>query len=164
MRAIAYLVGGLAVLVGSFLITNWVLSQNDDLNWKFTDEASLVAAATAAGFSQSPNIHGGVDNITRIDGEKVRISGWAADFSSEGSPIAVKVFVNGRSVVSVRTNGPRPDITAGIKATPKANPNSAKNTVYGASFSCKIGDKFLIVATTATKGYGLLTPQPLICP
>jgi hypothetical protein len=32
MRTILYWIGGLAVLVGSFLVTNWILSMNDGLN------------------------------------------------------------------------------------------------------------------------------------
>ena len=65
MRTIAYLVGGLVVLVGSFLITNWFLSRNDGVNWKFTDEASLAAAAKAAGYHLSKDLGGHVDTVAR---------------------------------------------------------------------------------------------------
>ena len=61
MRTVAYLVGGLIVLVGSFLITNWILSRNDGVNWKFTDEASLAAAAKTAGYHSSKDLGGHVD-------------------------------------------------------------------------------------------------------
>ncbi len=87
MRTIAYLVGGLVVLVGSFLITNWILSRNDGVNWKFTDEASLAAAAKAAGYHPSKDLGGHVDTVARIDGGKVRVNGWAVDISGDGTPI-----------------------------------------------------------------------------
>ena len=164
MRTIAYLVGGLIVLVGSFLITNWILSRNDGVNWKFTDEASLAAAAKAAGFAQSPDIHGGVDNVTRIDGERIQIIGWAADFSGDGTPINLTAFVDGRNKATFRTSGPRADITAGIKTIPKANPDAAKNVLFVASFSCPAGGKLFVVATTRVKNYHLLEPGSSICP
>ncbi len=66
-------------------------------------------------------------------------------------------------MATFRTDGPRPDITAGVKANPKANPDAAKNTHFVASFSCAAGDKLFIVATTVTKKYALV-PQARVCP
>ena len=139
MQRIGFMLGGLVVLVGSFLITNWILSKNDGLNWKFTNEATLAAAATAAGFHQSKDFNGHVDMLVRADNRDVRVGGWAADISGNGSPIALNVFVNGRNITTFYTNGPRPDISGAIKANPKANPNSAKNTLFIANFSCAAG-------------------------
>ena len=164
MRTIAYLVGGLIVLVGSFLITNWILSRNDGVNWKFTDEASLAAAAKAAGYHLSKDLGGHVDTVARIDSGNVRANGWAVDLSGDGTPISLSAFVNGRNMATFRTDGQRPDITAGVKANPKANPDAAKNTQFDRSFSCAAGDKLSIVATSATKSYLLLPPQPAVCP
>ena len=164
MRTIAYWVGGLVVLVGSFLITNWILSRNDGLNWKFTDDASLAAAAKAAGYHLSKDLGGHVDTVVRIDTRHVKANGWAADFSGDGSPITLMAFVDGRNIATFRTEGARADITALIKANPNANPNAAKNTPFATSFSCAAGDKLFVVAATVTKSYLLLTPQPIVCP
>ena len=106
MRTIAYWVGGLVVLVGSFLITNWILSRNEGLNWKFTDEASLAAAAKTAGYHSSKDLGGHVDTIVPIGDGKVRATGWAADISGDGSPITLNAFVNGRNIATFNTDGP----------------------------------------------------------
>jgi hypothetical protein len=164
MRTIAYMVGGLVVLVGSFLVTNWILSRNDGVSWKFTDESSLAAAAKAAGYQPSQDMVGHVDGVVRIGDGKITANGWAADVTSNGSPITLNAYVKGRNVATFWTNGPRPDITALLKANPKANANAAKNTRFEVSFSCIAGDKFFVVATTLTKNYLLLEPRPGICP
>jgi hypothetical protein len=164
MRTVAYLVGGLVVLVGSFLITNWILSRNDGVNWKFTDEASLATAAKAAGYQPSKDLGGHVDTVARIGPGRVRANGWAADLAGDGSPIALNVFINGREVAAFRTKGPRPDITAGINANPNASPDAAKNTLFVSELSCASGDMLFVVATTAKKSYALLPPAPTPCP
>jgi hypothetical protein len=165
MQRIGFLLGGLAVLVGSFLITNWILSKNEGLNWRFTDEASLDAAATAAGFRSSKDLSGSVDIVVRVDNKKVTAMGWALDIFGDGTPINLNAFVNGQNIAVFRTDGPRTDITEGIiKPNPKANPNSANNTQFIASFSCAPGDKLFVVATTATRSYLLLPYQPAVCP
>jgi hypothetical protein len=58
MQKIGFLLSGLIVLVGSFVITNRILSVNDNLDWNFTDEATLAAAANAAGFHLSQDFSG----------------------------------------------------------------------------------------------------------
>jgi hypothetical protein len=164
MRTIAYWVCGLAVLVGSFLITNWILSRNEGLNWKFTDEASLAAVAKAAGYHTSPNLAGHVDTVVQIGGGKIRANGWAVDLSGDGTPITLSAYINGHNIATFRTDGPRTDITAAVKANPKASPSATKNTQFVANFSCAAGDKLFVVATSATKSYLLLKPELLVCP
>jgi hypothetical protein len=165
MQRIGFLLGGFFVLVGSFLITNWILSKNEGFNWRFTNEASLDAAATAAGFRSSKDLRGFVDTVVRIDNEKVSANGWVVDISGDGSPINLSAFVNGQNIATFRTDGPRPDITEGvIKPNPKANPNSANNTKFIASFPCAPGDKLDIVATTATRSYFPVPYPPAVCP
>ena len=164
MRTISYFVGGMVVLISSFLITSWILSRNDGVNWKFTDEASLASAAKAAGYHLSKDLGGHVDTVARIDRGKVRANGWAVDLSGDGTPLILSAFVNGRNMATFRTDGPRPDITAGVRANPKANSDAAKNTQFAGSFSCVPGDKLSIVATSTTKSYLLLPPQPAVCP
>jgi hypothetical protein len=165
MRKIGFWVSGLVVLVASFLVTNWILSINEGLNWKFTDEASLAAAAKAAGYSPSADLAGHVDNVSRIDGKNVAISGWALDISGDGSPLDLTAFIDGGRVATFHTEGSRPDIAVGmVKANPKANPESAKNTRIESKFSCAAGDNVFIVVTTRRKNFLLLQPYPLICP
>jgi len=165
MQRIGFLLGGMVVLVGSFLITNWILSNNEGLNWRFTDEASLEAAATAAGFHSSKDLSGFMEGVVRVDNEKVRANGWVVDISGDGTPIDLSAFVNGQNIATFRTDGPRPDVSETIiKPNPKANPNSANNVQFIASFSCAPGDKLFVVATTATRNYILLPYQPSVCP
>jgi hypothetical protein len=165
MRRIGFLVGGLVVLVGAFLIANWILSMNGGLNWKFTDEASLDTVAKAAGYRLSPgNFIGHVEIFKRIDNGNVSIGGWALDLSNDGSPINLTAFISGRAIASFHTDGDRVDIIEAVRKTPTANPASAKNTLFASRVSCTPGDKVFVVATTASKNYLLLEPQPLICP
>jgi hypothetical protein len=166
MRKIGFMLGGLVVLVGSFLITNWILSKNNEgLNWRFTNEATLAAAATAAGFHSSKDLSGSVDAVVRIDNEKVRANGWVVDLSGDGTPIKLSAFVNGLNIATFDTDGPRLDVTEKIiKPNLRANQNSAKNTQFKASFPCAPGAKLFVVATTATRSYLLLPHQPAACP
>lgn len=164
MNRIGFWVAGVVVLVGAVFITNWILSLNKLPDWEFTDDASLAAAANAAGFQPSADIVGFVDSISRIDPAKVRAEGWAADLSSDGAPMTLMVFVNGHGAAYSHTDGARPDVTASIMANPKANPDASKNTKYASIFSCAVGDKFFVVAITKDKRYAPLIPHPHICP
>lgn len=164
MKKIGFWVAGLVVLVGAFFTINWILSINELPDWKFTDDASLAAAAKAAGFQPSADVIGFVDNISRIEPGKVRVAGWAADLSGDGAPITLMVFVNGHGAAFSSTDGSRPDVTAAIKANPKATSDAAKNTSFVSNFSCAADDKVVVVAVTKAKGYGPLTPNQSVCP
>lgn len=164
MRTIAYFVGGLVILVGSFLITNWILSRNDVPNWKFNDEASLDAAAKAAAYHKSNDLGGHVDSVIRLDAGNVRADGWAADITGDGAPVTLDIFAQGRDIAAFPTDGPRADVTASLKANPKASGSSSKNTKFTAGFACPTGEKLFVVASSPTKSYALLGPQPLLCP
>jgi len=164
MNRIGLLVVGLVVLVCAFFVTDWILSMNKSLNWKFTDEASLDAAANTAGYHKSNDLGGHVDSVRRLDGGHVRADGWAADITGDGSPIAIDIYAGGRDVAALRTDGPRADVTAALKANLKASVSSSKNTKFTSDFECPTGEKLFVVASTTTKGYALLGPQPLLCP
>jgi len=165
MKKVGRWIGGLVVLVGSFLITNWILSNSDSLSWKFTDEASLATEAKLAGFHTATYLAGYVENVVRIDGGLVRAAGWVIDPMGDGSSVVLDLFAKGRNEATFRTDGPRPDITALVmKTNPKASPAAANNTKFTSNFSCDSGERLFVVATTVTKGFVLLLPQPLICP
>jgi hypothetical protein len=164
MNKIGFWLAGLVVLVGAFFIANWILSINELPDWKFTNDESLAAAAKAAGFQPSADVIGSVDNISRIEPGKVRVTGWAADLSGDGAPISLMVFVNGHGAAFSSTDGPRPDVTTAIKTNPKATSDATKNTAFVSNFSCAADDKIVVVAITKAKGYGPLTLNQSVCP
>ena len=101
-------IGGLLVVAVAFFTTFWLIATPADSLAKHVmpDDASVRAAATLEGFSESPDLKGNIDSATRKDASTVTQLGWATDLT--GSRVAVLGLVDGKSVMVARTSGPRP--------------------------------------------------------
>ncbi len=123
-QALAYRIGGAAVLILSFSMTLWLtepdLPPADKIRLlqasAISDEITLDAAVRAAMLKNSPYVGGHVNVLNRVDGTSVNISGWATEtitIISKGAPISVLVFSDGKTSclckrkASVRTSLPR---------------------------------------------------------
>ena len=120
------------------------------------DDVSVRAAATVEWLSESPDLKGYIDGATRKDASTVTLSGWAADLS--GSRVTVLALVDGKSVMNVRTSGPRPDVVRalGLPAT------STPDLQFNGDALCSKGATLRLVFVSENSRFGLGPSQP--CP
>jgi|SRR6202035_521554 len=167
----SWLLIGTIVCASSFFGTLWILKELEVKggfemaatleNASISDNASLETAAKAAGFEPSPNIHGVVDVLTRLSNDQVKIKGWAADLGSDGSPIDVFGFSQGKVLFQAQTYGERPDVIAFFKLAPDAP--AMRNVIFDVTTSCHAGEKIIIAAFARSKEYGPMASSQ-ICP
>jgi hypothetical protein len=102
---------------------------------------------------------GVVDGISRTK-DNVMAIGWLADPAGDGTSLTILVFVGGKNVAATQTRGERPDVTKALGLASGA----AQNVAFEASFSCRSGDRPIIVGLGPNKEYynfPLSSPQ---CP
>src|SRR5262249_51285592 len=102
----SYVVGviGAGILTASFFVTLWLTEpvtppsiQSAPPNkgaeilaaYLVPDEGILSSAARAAGFQASDKLAGYVEGVARLNKDQVKISGWAADTTGQGTPITI---------------------------------------------------------------------------
>jgi hypothetical protein len=85
---------GLFVLIGSFLLTFWLVGTGASIspvanlaNSQVSDDESLSDAAISAGLRPSLSLKGAVDQLARLNETQIRITGWSADSNGNGAPI-----------------------------------------------------------------------------
>lgn len=116
-----------------------------------TDPHSLMAAVRAAGLKGSPEVKGNIDGITRIDGKRVRLTGWAAQLGRDRAPLAVIGFVDGTASFAVETAGAHAhvDQVLGLSAA-----NTATNVSFQGVLACARGQKLIVIAVADNNAYG----------
>jgi hypothetical protein len=117
---------------------------------KISDLGGLMAAVKNAGLRGTPDVKGGIDEITRRDNEHVLLKGWAAEISDSESPLAVMVFVDGRNKLTMETSGRRPDVAAALGLSDAASANIS----FEGDLTCSRGQKLIVVAVTQRDVYG----------
>jgi hypothetical protein len=92
----------------------------------------------------------------------VTIRGWAADLVSQGTPLTILIFADGRNMLGTQTKGPRDDVAQALKLSAPA----AANVAFAGEFSCSPGEALVVVAVTQKNSYAPLNQaaRPLICP
>jgi hypothetical protein len=170
MLRAAYVVFLLAVFFGSFFITLWltepeVQSMPDNRSdaerlaaYPISDGSDLTKSAQDAKLILSRRLSGSVDAIRRIDERDVSLAGWAADREGDSSPLEVLIFVARRLVATTHTAGERPDVTAALHLGFGAQ----KNVVLSANFTCRRGDRPVVVVLG--KGQQYMHLQSDACP
>jgi hypothetical protein len=168
LRRADYIVFLSAVLFGSFFITLWLTEPQvpnaaDNRSpaellaaYSISDDSDLAQSAHEAGLIMSQRLFGHGDVIRRIDEQKVKLLGWAAD--GQGTALEVLVFVAGHLVAMTHTAGERPDVTAALQLGFGAN----KNLAFSANFTCRKGDQPVVVVLGKERDY--LDLQPSRCP
>jgi hypothetical protein len=165
-----YWVVGALVLILSFTITLWLTKPEvppEDMIKSLaaaavSDEASLNAAAQAAGLQYSSYVNGNIEELSRAQANQVSIAGWAVEtpaaITARGAPITVMAFSGGRRIFSVQTKGERQDVTSALNLPEEA----AKNVAFAGRLECSPGEKLLIVGATLSGTYGLVSTKS--CP
>jgi hypothetical protein len=169
MRRPIYIGVLLAVLLGSFFLTLWLLDEgNDDLvnstdprsdgerlaSHRVANYSDLRNAARDAKLRFSMSIIGTVDSLTRINERDVTLSGWLADPEGDSTPLQVMVFVSGSIAATTQTKGERPDVTSakGLAF------GTEQNVVFQVSFACPAGQQPVIVGLGMKRQYFPLEP------
>ena len=127
-------------------------------NATVSDARSLMAAVQTAGIRGSPDVKGAIDEIKRLDGERVAIKGWVVDGTASGSSLTVLAFAGGTHVLTAMTSGERPDV-AKIFGLSDAG---ARNVAFQGTFRCSPGESLIVVAVTPDRMYGQF--RSLACP
>jgi hypothetical protein len=139
---------GIVVLIGSFSTTFWLAANGRPLaifiNSEISDEESITDAAISAGLRPALALRGDVEQVTRLNANHVRISGWSANPIGDGKPITVIAFIDGKVVLETRTIGPRGDVTAYLKLSDAA----ALNVVFDGVLSCRPRHRMFVVAVS----------------
>ncbi len=157
MRRISYIIGGVAVVVGSFFITLWLTepeivvrpqnvadyhSNTERLAaQRISSYPDLTKAAQNVGLSLSGQMKGVIDVVERVNEREVHIAGWLADPAGGSTPLSVLVFIDGTMVAAAQTKGERPDVTNAIHLGFGAE----QNVAFSFNFECGLGDKPVVV-------------------
>lgn len=124
-------------------------------NATVSDSASLMAAVQTAGLRGAADIKGAIEEVKRIDSERVVIRGWASDAAS-GAPLAIIVFA-GKAHVVASTD----DFSSGFMRLVGLS-GAATTTPFRGTFGCTRGEKLYVVAVTAEGRYSQF--RSLACP
>jgi hypothetical protein len=118
----------------------------------------VMAAVQTAGLRGNPNVRRAIEEIKRLDNERVTIKGWAADTTAFGSSLTVIAFAGGNHVLTTATNGARADIAQnfGLADT------GAANISFQGAFACRTGEKIVVIAVTSDRAYSQF--RSLDCP
>jgi hypothetical protein len=152
-------IAGLVVIGVAFFTALWLTASTPAellANHVMPDDASVRAAATLEGLSESPDLKGIIDTATQKDAGTVTLSGWAADLSR--LRVTVLVLVDGKSVMNARTSGPRPDVVQAL-ALPAT---SAPDLQFNGDALCSKGATLRLVFISEDKRFGL--GHSITCP
>ena len=122
------------------------------------DSRALMAAVKAAGLKGSSNVKGDIDEITRLDVDRIFLKGWAAEIGHGGTPLSVIVFADGRSTAPIETRGTHPNLTHALGISDAA----AENVSFEGTLTCRRGEKLIVVAVTQDNDYGYFGSR--LCP
>jgi hypothetical protein len=118
------------------------------------DATSLMAAVQTAGLRGANDIKGAIEEIRRIDTERVTIRGWAADAASR-APLTVIVFAGTAQILADDANG-------GIAGLVGLSGGAAARTSFSGTFACTQGEKLQIVAVATGRRYSQF--RSMVCP
>ena len=127
-------------------------------NSNVSDATSLMAAVQTAGLRGSPDVKGAIEEIKRLDRERVTIKGWAVDIAASGSSLTIIAFASGIRVFTMMTSGARDDVAKSFGITDAGT----NNISFQRTFICGPGEKLIVVAVTPDRMYGQF--RSLTCP
>jgi hypothetical protein len=114
-----------------------------------SDAVSLMTAVQVAGLGGTPDVKGAIEEIRRLDDERVTIRGWSIDGAAGGSRLTVLAFADGRHVLTALTKGPRKDVAQSFGLSDAA----AANASFLGTLRCEKGQKLIVIAVTASRMY-----------
>lgn len=115
-----------------------------------SDLRTLMAAVKAAGLRGTPDVKGAIDEITRVDSDRVTLKGWAVEIGDGSLPLAVMAFVDGHHRLSMETSGRNNETAAALGLSDAA----AANVSFEGRLACSKGQKLILVAVAQSDAYG----------
>ncbi len=160
-------IAGALALTLSFLITLWLTKPAKPPSPAITamtqsivsDRRTLIEAIKAAGLTGSPSVKGAIDEIARLDNNRVSITGWAGEVGNGGAPLDILVYVDGESGLTMPTEGKHADVTGALGLSDAA---TAQNVSFHGAVACRRGQKLMVVAIADSGNYGYFSPRA--CP
>jgi hypothetical protein len=116
-----------------------------------SDAKSLMSAVKAAGFKGATSVRGSIDEIRRLDNDRVSVKGWAVETSNANVPLTVMMFVDGRHKLTTETSGPH---AGAIQAVGLPDAASAINVSFEGTLACGRRQKLIVVALADDNAYG----------
>jgi hypothetical protein len=128
-------------------------------NATVSDATSLMAAVQTAGLRGTPDVKGAIEEIRRLDNDRVTIKGWAMETTaSSSSVVTILAFASGHHVLTTPTNGTRAELA---KMLGLADASQANMSFQG-EFACRAGEKVIVIAVTSGGSYSQF--RSLECP
>jgi hypothetical protein len=127
-------------------------------NAAVSDATSLMAAVQTAGLRGGQDVKGAIEEITRLDTDRVAIKGWVTDITSSRSPLTLLAFVGGHHALTTVTHGTRADIAKMLGLADASQANMA----FQGAFTCRAGEKVIVIAVTSSAAYSQF--RSLACP
>jgi len=121
-----------------------------------SDAASLMVAVQTAGLRGNPDVKGAIEEIKRLDTERVSLKGWVTDAAASGASLTVVAFAGGTHVLTTVTSGTHA-VLGRIFGVPEA-----ANMSFQGVFACTAGDKIVVIAVTSARTYSQF--RSLVCP
>jgi hypothetical protein len=149
-----------ASLFGSFFMALWLTAapnvqppapvfRSDVLTTlKSTSNADLLKQLSASGFRENSGIIGHIDEFSNQPNRSVRIAGWAADQSGDGSGLLVIIYVDGEPRLTIKTAGSRRDVAKSFNLPE----NMARNIGFSGTFICEATAQAIGLAINVTRG------------
>ena len=165
-RWVTWTMGG-AVAMSGFIVVLWLTGPATApltpaitilTNATVSDATSLMAAVQTAGLRGTSDVKGAIEEIKRLDDERVTIKGWVTDATAPGSALTVIAFAGGKHVLTTATNGARVDL-ARVFGLSEAG---VTNMSFQGAFACRTGEKIIVVAVTSSRAYSQF--RSLACP
>lgn len=165
-RWITWTIGGGAAVLG-FITVLWLTGPvtaphtpaiTSLTNAAVSDATSLMAAVQTAGLRGTSDVKGAIEEIKRLDNDRVSINGWVTDTTASGSALTVVAFAGGHHVLTTVTNGARSDIAKMLGLADA----SAANMSFQGAFACGAGEKIIVIAVTSGAAYSQF--RSLACP
>jgi len=116
-----------------------------------------MAAVQTAGLRGAPELKGAIEEIKRLDRERVMIRGWALDTTDSGSALTVIAFAGGAHALTITTGGSRMDVAQMLGLS---NAGAAKASFTG-TLACKQHEPIVIVAIASDRRYSQF--RSLVC-
>jgi hypothetical protein len=127
-------------------------------NAPVSNGASLMAAVQNAGLRGTLDVKGEIEEIRRLDNDRVTIKGWATDKTGSGAALTIVAFASGRHVLTTATKG----TGAGLAKMLGLAEASQTEMSFQGEFACRAGEKVIVIAVTAGTGYSQF--RSLDCP
>jgi hypothetical protein len=120
--------------------------------------SELPEAAAAAGLRLGRRFTYSVDNIVRVDAQRVTMDGWLADTDGDGTPLDVLIFVGAAVVGAVATKGEVP----GVAKDYRFGLGAEKNIAFQSTFPCRSGEQPVVAGVGPKERYVPMRSPP--CP